>query len=408
MRTAAVAALAVSLLSACADGGDDEPSLDGDEEDDTYEPWSPKADDQNGLGGTLSFQGGCEAGESITIGAVGDVLLHGALQQQGMARGFDSLWSPIEDLIGGVDVMYANFEGPSAAGVNSAGREVRDPGLRWDNVVYSSYPQFNYHGKLITDMLDTGFDVVSTANNHSMDRRELGADRTVDAMRAAGMPYTGTRKRSEPTAPWHVSTTTDGFKLAWLACTYGTNGLPDPKQQVLGCWEDETEIKATIRELRATPGVDAVIVTPHWGTEYSANPNRQQRDLAKRFVEAGALLVIGAHPHVLQPWEKITTSDGREGFVIYSLGNFVSGQTHLARRSTLMLYVGLTKTAHGTVVNGVRYTPLVMTTRNGVRAVEAIDRAGGNADSRRLTVNMFGETSVHKPGTPLDTKRCAN
>ena len=408
MRTTALAALAFSVLTGCAADEADESSLDGDEDDDTYEPWSPKADGQSGLGGTLTFSGACADGEKLTIGAVGDVLLHGALQQQGMARGFDSLWAPIADLVGKVDVMYANFEGPSAAGVNSAGREVRDPGLRWDNVVYTSYPQFNYHGQLIADMLETGFDIVSTANNHSMDRRELGADKTIDAMRAAGMPYTGTRKRSEPTAPWHVSTTEKGIKLAWVACTYGTNGLPDPKQQVLGCWEDESEIKTLIGTLRRTPGVDAVIVTPHWGAEYTANPSRDQRSLAKRFIEAGATLVLGSHPHVLQPWEKITTTDGREGFVIYSLGNFVSGQTQLARRSTMMLLVGLTKKPTGeTVVNGVSYVPMAMTTRSGVRGIEAIDRAGGNADSRRLTVNMFGAASVQNPAAPIVTARCS-
>lgn len=407
MRAQPAAALALSLFAAaCGLTSTDEPSLDGDEDDDSYEPWAPKADDQNGLGGTLTFSGACATGPRTTIGAVGDVLLHGALQQQGMARGFDSLWAPIADLIAKPDVMYANFEGPSARGVDARGRDVRDPGLVFDNVVYTSYPQFNYHGDLITDMLGSGFDVVSTANNHTMDRRELGADRTVDAMRAAGMPYTGSRKRDEPTAPWHVTTDANGFQLAWLACTYGTNGLPDPKQQVLGCWEDEAEIKTLIGTLKATPGIDAVVVTPHWGDEYVANPNRRQRDLAKRFVDAGALLVIGSHPHVLQPWERITAADGREAFVIYSLGNFVSGQTHLARRSTMLLYVGLTRTAQGVVVNGVSYVPMAMTTRDGVRGIEAIDRSGGNADSRRMTVNMFGETSVQAVDGPIVTARC--
>jgi hypothetical protein len=406
MRVQPVAALLLSFVTAaCGLTSDEEMSSDGDEDDDdSYEPWAPKADNQNGLGGTLTFSGACATGARTTIGAVGDVLLHGALQQQGMARGFESLWAPIADLIAKPDVMYANFEGPSASGVDARGRAVRDPGLVFDNVVYSSYPQFNYHNDLVVDMIASGFDVVSTANNHTMDRRELGADKTIEAMRAAGMPYTGSRRRDEPTAPWHVTTDENGFRLAWLACTYGTNGLPDPKQQVLGCWEDETEIKALIGTLR--PSVDAVIVTPHWGDEYVANPNRKQRDLAKRFVDAGALLVIGSHPHVLQPWETITAADGRQGFVIYSLGNFVSGQTHLARRSSMLLYVGLTRSAQGVVVNGVSYVPLAMTTRSGVRGIEAIDRSGGNADSRRMTVNMFGETSVQAVDGPIVTARC--
>ncbi|MEZ4474158.1 MAG: CapA family protein [bacterium] len=113
-------------------------------------------------------------------------------------------------------------------------------------------------------------------------------------------------------------------------------------------------------------------------------------DLAHDLIEAGATAVIGSHPHVLQPWERYVASDGREGFVIYSLGNFVSGQSHLPRRSTLLLYLGLTRTTEGKVlVNGARYVPLHMTRDAAGRHLDAIDRVGGLADSRDLTVAMF-------------------
>ena len=192
-------------------------------------------------------------------------------------------------------------------------------------------------------------------------------------------------------------------KLAWIACSFSTNGLPDPSQQVLGCWDDEAELAREIAALRATPGIDAVIVTPHWGEEYTANPSRAQRDLAKRLLDAGATMILGSHPHVLQPWEKYKTRDGRETFVIYSLGNFVSGQAQLARRSTILLYVGLTRTTTGVVINGVSYVPLIMNTRDGVRAVESIDRAGGSVESRRATVGMFGTTNLQDPAKPIAT-----
>jgi len=228
-------------------------------------------------------------------------------------------------------------------------------------------------------------------------------------MRTFGLPYTGTRKRDEPTAPWHTVTEQRGFQLAWLACTFSTNGIPDPKQQVLRCWENQPEIEAKIRELRATPGIDAVIVTPHWGEEYTANPSRAQRDLGHQFLEAGATLVLGSHPHVLEPWENYKTADGRETFAIYSLGNFVSGQAQLARRSTILLYIGLTRTSTGVKVNGVRYVPMVMNTRGGVHAVEAIDRAGGSEDSRRQTVAMFGSSNLQDPSKPIaTTPECGN
>lgn len=401
-----LAGTVLALTGCTAEDEAGEPSDDS-EDGDEYEPYAPKADGNSGLGGPISFSGACAAGPRATVAAVGDVLLHGPLQKQAIAlstRGrFATLWSPVADLLAAADTTYANFEGPSAAGTNMSGRSVTDPGFVFDGVVYSSYPQFNYHGSLPEDLVSTGFDVVSSANNHSLDRRGLGADRTIEALRAAGLPYTGTRRRDEPTAPWHTVTETNGMQLAWLACTFSTNGIPDTSDQTLGCWSDETLVLEQIRTLRATPGIDAVVVTPHWGEEYTSNPSAAQRQLAKRFIEAGATLVLGSHPHVLQPWEKVKTADGREGFVIYSLGNFVSGQAQLARRSTMLLYVGLTKTTAGVVVNGVRYVPLVMNTRDGVRAVEAIDRAGGSVDSRRMTVGMFGTANLQDPAAPIET-----
>jgi poly-gamma-glutamate synthesis protein (capsule biosynthesis protein) len=406
MRTSTIALLVtVGLVGACASEATstDEPSQD-DEDGEDYDGFAPKADSNNGLGGPLSFGGACTPGARITIGAVGDVLLHGPLQKQAVARGdqdrFRSLWSPVADLLARADTTYANHEGPSAKGVNRGGRAVTDPGFVFDDVVYSSYPQFNYNNYLPADLVASGFDVVSTANNHAMDRQSLGADRTLDALEAAGLPHTGTR-RSSGAGSWSTTTEANGIRLGWIACTFGTNGIPDPRKQVLGCWSDESQIKQLITELKSS--VDAVVITPHWGEEYTANPSVAQRELAHRFLDAGATLVLGSHPHVLQPWEKYKTRDGRETFAIYSLGNFVSAQAQLARRSTILLYVGLTKTAAGIAVNGVRYIPMIMATHNGVRAVESIDRAGGNADARRMIVSMFGSENIIDPAAPLST-----
>jgi len=414
MRSFPVIGLVAALgLAGCVGDGardDGEPSDDGDG--DEYTPFDSKADGNSALGGPVKFAAECAPGTRMTIGAVGDVLLHGALQQQAMTRPtggrFASLWSPITDLLSAADTTYANMEGPTAHGVNASGRAVTDPGFRWDNVVYSSYPQFNYHGFLEEDLKASGIDVVSTANNHAMDRRQLGADRTIERLREVGLAFTGTRHRNGLDAPWHTVTDSKGFKLAWLACSYSTNGIPDPSGQVLGCWEDEETVVDQIKKLKATAGIDAVIVTPHWGEEYTASPSRAQRDLGKRFLDAGATMILGSHPHVLQPWEKHMTPDGRETFVIYSLGNFVSGQTQLARRSTIALYVGLTRTTSGVKINGVRYIPLIMNTRDGIRAVEAIDRAGGSADSRRQTVAMFGTMNLQDPAQPITTTPVCN
>jgi hypothetical protein len=107
---------------------------------------------------------------------------------------------------------------------------------------------------------------------------------------------------------------------------------------------------------------------------------------------------------VTEPWERYLTRDGRETFVLYSLGNFVSGQSSLPRRSTLLLYLGLSRRADGrVVVNGVRYVPLYVDSDSAGIRVEAIDRAGGHADSRALTVGMFGGWNLHAPSAPLAT-----
>jgi Bacterial capsule synthesis protein PGA_cap len=393
---------ALLCFAACAGPTDDPSAVSEDEIDGSeYEPWDgdDKADGASALGGPIRFARECVDGTRITVAAVGDLLIHGPLQQQATRheQRFQSLWAPVSDLLALADVTYANLEGPTAAGTTASGRDWRDPGFVYDNVVYTSYPQFNYNPILAEDLLETGIDVVSTANNHSLDRMSIGADRTIDALEQAGLPYTGTRRKNDVESPWYTTTTSDGVTLAWIACTFSTNGIRDRYDQVLDCWADETAIKALIGELRATEGIDAVIITPHWGVEYTAKPNAAQRSLAKRFLESGATLVLGSHPHVLQPWEKVVTTDGRETFVIYSLGNFVSGQTDLARRSTIILYVGLIKTDAGTVVSDVQYVPMIMNTRDGVRAVEAIDRAGGNTASRNLTVRMLGTENLEAP-----------
>ncbi len=381
-------------------------SLD-DEDGEDYAAYDPttKADGFHPPDGPLTFDGACQEGDTLTIAAVGDVLLHGRLQQQAFAADdrYISLWKGVKGLLKAADLTYANLEGPAARGVNGSGVAVQDPGARWDNVVYTSYPMFNYHPSLINDLLDSGVDVVSTANNHSLDRWALGVDRTIQALEDAGLAFTGTRQAGDTDQPWHTIVERKGFRLAFLACTDATNGIPDRKDQVRYCGEHADDIVADVRAL--APQVDAVVVTPHWGVEYAASPNNNQVKFAHRLLDAGATLVLGSHPHVLEPWERYVTADGRETFVIYSLGNFVSGQKHLARQSTLLLYVGLTRTPDGKVViNGARYVPLHMTTfSDSYMSLEVIDRIGGHADSRKLTVDMFDPWNVHDPDAILDT-----
>lgn len=335
--------------------------------------------------GPLQFESACRAGTSITIAAMGDVLLHSPLQKQAYAAGgFESLWKNVQPMFARADLTYANLEGPCADGFTTSGA-AHDPGRVFDNKVYSSYPQFNYHPSLISALKDAGVDVVSTANNHAMDRRSRGLDRTIENLKKEGMPFTGTRSTADMNAPWYAITEAKGIRIGWVACTFSTNGIPDAKNQVLSCYEDKATVLQTIGDLKRRSDIDAVIVTPHWGVEYQSAPQQQEKNLAHAMLDAGALAVFGGHPHVTQPWEKYKTHDGREGFVIYSLGNFVSGQSGVAKTSSLILYMGLTKGADGkTTINGVRHYPLQMSNVPWT----AKYAAGASLD---LTTRMYGK-----------------
>jgi poly-gamma-glutamate synthesis protein (capsule biosynthesis protein) len=193
-------------------------------------------------------------------------------------------------------------------------------------------------------------------------------DKTLEALADAGLPAVGTRTQAEAERgeqPWVKLTRKNGWTLAWIACSFSTNGNADPKRQVLGCFRDASRIESLIRSASADPSIDAVILTPHWGEqEYTHKIEPSQRALAKRFAEAGATAIFGNHPHVTKPWEKIVTKDGRETFVIYSIGNFVSNQQALAKRTSAIVYLGLTRAPGKKAwVNGATYVPLYMFSR---------------------------------------------
>jgi poly-gamma-glutamate synthesis protein (capsule biosynthesis protein) len=346
----------------------------------------------------------------IVVAAVGDVLLHGRLQRQAFAHadGFHSLWGEARALLAAADVAYANLEGPIAEGVAKTGAQVAGPVDHYDDWVYSSYPMFNYHPTLAEALAEAGIDVVSTANNHSLDRFALGADRTLEALAEAGVAHTGTRPSDRPDRPWHAVTDAGDYRIAWLACTYGTNGIPDRAGQVLLCYDQQDMVLAEIARLAGHPAVDAVILTPHWGGEYRLQPDAQQQALARAAIDAGALAVIGSHPHVVQPWQRLTAADGREGFVLYSLGNFVSGQHELVRRTTLVLLLGLAEDEAGRLaIAGVRYLPLRFTPYGGTDGrtltLEATERVDAR-DAEMLLARALDAGNRHPLHAALTTR----
>ncbi|KIG13022.1 Capsule biosynthesis protein capA [Enhygromyxa salina] len=356
----------------------------------------------------LRFDGACSPGKRITLAFGGDLLLHHELQEQAYAskQGAAVLWAGIADLLAEPDLTYLNLEGPMAYGLDRDFLEVEDPGRTFDRVVYTSYPRFNYHASIAKDLVAAGIDIVSTANNHSLDRGPVGVDRTVAALRKAKLEFVGTRGSGELERLYTI-TKVGGFEIAWIACTRNTNRVPDDLDQVLQCGSGSA-VEAVIRKLRSTgrnhnraAKVDAVIVTPHWGKEYVHTPREAEQKLAQRWIDAGAIAVIGSHPHVVQPWTKLVSEDGREGLVLYSLGNFASHQPELGRRSSLLLYLSLVQADDGELhIAGVRHLPLHVREDSDEFFVEAIDRVSGPADARALIVALLGAGNLVTPDEP--------
>lgn len=321
--------------------------------------------------------------QPITVAAVGDVLLHDAFQEWAskQADGYYTAMKPVADLMRAADITVANLEGPAARNLTGLGREeVATPSTIYDGKAYRGYPLFNYHPSIVTDLRRLGVDVLQTANNHSLDRGSLGADRTLDAIDDAGLARTGTRRAVEWSKDYNWAATftvmhaETEYTFAFLACTYGTNGVPDKKAQVLHCYDQRAEVLANIRTLRADPNIAAVVVLPHWGVEYSPLPEPKQIALAQDMADAGATAIIGTHPHVVQPEVTLTTSDGRTVPVVYSLGNFISRQIGLPRLTTVIHMLGFEPGKDGKLAaTRSGWIPLRMKT-DGTMQIDPLDR----------------------------------
>lgn len=191
---------------------------------------------------------------------------------------------------------------------------------------------FNSPDALGEGIKEAGFDILTTANNHSLDRRYDGLKRTLDVLDELGIMHAGT-SRTEEESKQILTFENKGITFALLSYSYSTNGWPMPEDHPYALnMIDDDKIIEDIKSARAL-GVDFVIVASHWGLEYHLNENIHQQRLTEKMFYAGADIVLGTHPHVIQPFEHIKMEDEsgelKDKFIIYSQGNFVSGQrTH--------------------------------------------------------------------------------
>jgi poly-gamma-glutamate synthesis protein (capsule biosynthesis protein) len=210
---------------------------------------------------------------------------------------------------------------------------------------YSGYPNFNAPDRLAYDLARTGFDVLVTANNHSLDRGVSGVHKTHEAVRAAGMEYVGTHDSHQDRDRIRMLDR-NGVRLALLAYTYGVNGPfnPDGRRYLIN-FIDAERMTADVDAARRA-GADFVVCFLHFGDEYQRTPSDDQRRIAHGLIRAGADVVLGCHPHVVQPYEMVPTVDG-DKVVVYSMGNFISNQLGRHTRIGAMFNLVFSKDFHG-------------------------------------------------------------
>ncbi|MDF2934870.1 MAG: CapA family protein [Paenibacillaceae bacterium] len=247
-----------------------------------------------------------------TLAAIGDVLIHNSVYNDARTKdgGYDfkPMLKPVKELLTQPDLLVANQE--SITGGEELG--------------LSSYPMFNSPFQVGDALLDAGVDMVTMANNHTLDKREKGVLSATSYWDKIGMPYTGAFRSAEDQSRLRTLEK-NGISFAFLAYTYGTNGIPVPEgKPYLVNLLDPVRMEQEIRDSKAK--ADFTVVSVHWGTEYQEEANTSQRELAQKLADWGADVIIGTHPHVLQTIEWVTAADGRSSLVMYSLGNFLSAQ----------------------------------------------------------------------------------
>ena len=284
-----------------------------------------------------------EVTSTATIRSAGDVLIHipvfqNAIKSDG-TYDFSHIFTYSEDIIGDCDYFVANLE-TTLGGTN--GRS------------YTGFPRFNSPDSIVDALKGAGVDCLLTANNHSYDTNGPGVLRTIEKIEEAKLDYVGTRKSDEGRK--YLVKNIDGIKFGFACYTYETptaegrkalNGLlVDTQTAPLinsfnpgkpdGFYE---ELKTNIKQMKKK-GADVIAVYIHWGEEYQLKQNTKQQEIAQALCDLGVDVIIGGHPHVVQPMDLLTSTDGKHKTVcVYSMGNFLSNQ----RRSLMGLKTGHTE-----------------------------------------------------------------
>jgi poly-gamma-glutamate synthesis protein (capsule biosynthesis protein) len=251
-----------------------------------------------------------ETPRQVTIAAAGDVLIHRRVAQ--VARhpdggyDFSPMVAEIEPWISWADLAICHLEGT----------------LGTDEAAFQFYPRFIGPAQVAAALSDAGWDVCSTAGNHSMDAGGAGVDATLDALDAAGVHHDGTARAPWERGPGLYRVGEPAVVVAHMSYTYSTNGLPLPPDRPWAVNPIDADTILLDAAAARESGAEIVVVSLHWGAEGQVTPTPSQRGLAETLLTSGDIdLILGSHVHVVQPVEQIA---GR--WVVYGMGNHLSNQ----------------------------------------------------------------------------------
>ena len=273
--------------------------------------------------------------KTVQVSAVGDIMVHStqltsAFDPKCKCHNFHPVFKNIKEYLVSADIAFGNLETT----------------LPGDSKLFAGYPQFGAPDELAHALKDAGFDILTTSNNHSVDTGRKGIDHTIDTLDSLGISHLGTYKSIEEFEKNRILLyTKNGINFAFLSYSYSTNGIAIPKDKVVNII-DKDRIREDI-QLACSKKPDVLIVAYHFGTEYARFPDKFQKEMVDFAFQEGADIILGGHPHVLQPYELDLIQDKygerKQRLVIYSLGNFVSGQIKRYTNGGMIFNFKLTK-----------------------------------------------------------------
>lgn len=271
----------------------------------------------------------------VSLVFAGDAMQHiaqvNSAKRAGDVYDYSECFTEVKDYVSSADFAVVNFE------TTLGGKP------------YAGYPCFSTPDSYADALADSGFDLFLNANNHTLDRGYKGLIKTIETLDKKNIPHIGTyvnKSSRERLVPYIKNV--KGIKIAFLNYTYGTNGIK-PTNGVTVNYIDTLQIRNDIVKSREV-GADVITVAIHWGDEYNLLPNRSQKKLADFLCNQGVDLIIGGHPHVIQPMEiRHSEKYDKDCLVVYSLGNFISNMKTADTRGGAMVKVTLERDVLGKV-----------------------------------------------------------